>query len=479
MKVIQNYFINLGYQLLILMAPLLTIPYVSRVLGPENVGINAYTNSVMTYLLIFATFGLNMYGTNKIKREKSVNARTKLFWEIELLQILMVVIALSVYMILTSFAARFRPYFWLQGISILAVAFDISWYFTGTNEYRKTLFRNTLIRVLGIVFILVLVKTSKDLMMYILVTGLAGLLGNLSLWPALKNHLVKIDLGSLKFIAHIKPAFLLLLPTVASQIYLTINRTLLGKLDAISASGYFDYGSKLVMVLIAIVTAVGYVMLPVASKSAKKGNDVQLYEQLKLSMDITTGLGIALAFGIAAISGQMSTWLLGSGYEPVTALLMIIAPAVLLIGWSNVLGQQYMILKGKTTVYTAILWAGVVLNIGFDYLLIPWFGLNGAAIGLLISEIIIVIWQLAILKTELAIMGLFAEIWKYIFSGVVMFGVVYYLNNLQFKNAHHLLFQIILGIVIYTILLIFFETPIIRKTRQILKEAMVQPEIKA
>lgn len=285
MKVIQNYFINLGYQLLILMAPLLTIPYVSRVLGPENVGINAYTNSVMTYLLIFATFGLNMYGTNKIKREKSVNARTKLFWEIELLQILMVVIALSVYMILTSFAARFRPYFWLQGISILAVAFDISWYFTGTNEYRKTLFRNTLIRVLGIVFILVLVKTSKDLMMYILVTGLAGLLGNLSLWPALKNHLVKIDLGSLKFIAHIKPAFLLLLPTVASQIYLTINRTLLGKLDAISASGYFDYGSKLVMVLIAIVTAVGYVMLPVASKSAKKGNDVQLYEQLKLSID--------------------------------------------------------------------------------------------------------------------------------------------------------------------------------------------------
>lgn len=479
MKVIRNYFINLGYQLLILMAPLLTIPYVSRVLGPENVGINAYTNSVMTYLLIFATFGLNMYGTNKIKQETKADRRAKLFWEIELLQVLMVVIALSLYMTLTSFAARFRPYFWAQGISILAVAFDISWYFTGTNEYRKTLFRNTIIRVLGIVFILVLVKTSSDLLLYILVTALAGLLGNLSLWPALKDHLVKINMGTLIFLPHVKPAFLLLLPTVASQIYLMINRTLLGKLDAISASGYFDYGSKLVMVLIAMVTALGYVMLPVAYKSAKKGNDARLYEQLKTSMDITTSLGTGLAFGIAAIASQMSTWLLGSGYEAVTPLLIIIAPAVLLIGWSNVLGQQYMILKRKTTVYTAILWAGVVLNISFDFLLIPWFGLNGAAMGLVISEIIIVIWQLAVLKKEVAIGGLFAEIWKYLFSGVVMFGIVFYLNNTQFKNAHHLLLQIILGIIIYGGLLIFFETPIVRKARQILKDAMIEPEIRA
>lgn len=479
MKVVRNYFINLGYQLLILLAPLLTIPYVSRVLGPENVGINAYTNSVMTYFLIVATFGLNMYGMNKIKHLKDEKARSKLFWEIELLQILMVVIALASYMILTSFAARFRPYFWLQAISLVAVAFDISWYFIGTHDYQKTIMRNTTIRILGIVFIFFLVKTENDLGTYILVTALAGLIGNLSLWPALRRNLVKIDWGILTFVPHLKPAFMLLLPTVASQIYMMINRTLLGKLDAISASGYFDYGSRLVMVLIAIVTAVSQVMMPLSTKRAKNGDMAGLRHDLIVGMDTTTGIGVGLAFGIAAISPQMPAWLLGLGYEPVSQLLMIIAPAVILIGWSNVLGQQYLLVTGKTAAYTWALWAGVFFNISFDFILIPWFGLNGAAYGLLISEIMIVIWQLILVHREVAVPRLFPQFWKYLVAGALMFGVVHYLNVEQFMNAHHLLLQMGIGVVIYLLLVVILNTPLINRLRNILLSAMRTPENKA
>lgn len=468
MKIVKNYLYNVGYNILILLTPLLTVPYISRVLGPTGVGINATTNSVITYFLLAGTVGITMYGNREIAFiREDFEKRSQVFWEIELLQITTIGLAYLAFCIFLFFQNQLKMYFFYQSFLIIAGAFDISWFFMGLEDFKKTVLRNILIKIISLFAIFVLVKTKNDVGIYILILSLSQLLGNATLWPYL-NRIVRVpQIATLHIFKHLKPSLSLFIPQVAITIYLAVNKTMLWQLDNVTASGYYDYSDKLIKLVLAIVTSTGTVMLPHIANLYARKEMKQVKEYLYISFDFVLFIAIPMCFGIAALATSLAPWFFGSEFTMVNKLLMIEAPVIILIGLSNVIGQQYLLPTKQTRTYTVSVVLGAVTNIVINIPLILKYGVYGAMIATLLSELTVTSYQLIKVRTALKLSKLFANVGKYMFAAVIMFMQVYVLNICVKISAISLFFQIIIGLLIYIGMICILQPSILQRIKKL------------
>ncbi|MCG0783499.1 oligosaccharide flippase family protein [Lactiplantibacillus plantarum] len=468
MKIVKNYLYNVGYNILILLTPLLTVPYISRVLGPTGVGINATTNSVITYFLLAGTVGITIYGNREIAFiREDFEKRSQVFWEIELLQITTIGLAYLAFCIFLLFQNQLKMYFFYQSFLIIAGAFDISWFFMGLEDFKKTVLRNILVRIISLFAIFVLVKTKNDVGIYILILSLSQLLGNVTLWLDL-NRIVRVPkIATLHIFKHLKPSLSLFIPQVAITIYLAVNKTMLWQLDNVTASGYYDYSDKLIKLVLAIVTSTGIVMLPHIANLYARKKMKQVKEYLYISFDFVLFIAIPMCFGIAALATSLAPWFFGSEFTMVNKLLMIEAPVIILIGLSNVIGQQYLLPTKQTRTYTVSVVLGAVTNIVINIPLILKYGVYGAMIATLLSELTVTSYQLIKVRTALKLSKLFANVGKYMFAAVIMFMPVYVLNICMKISAISLFFQILIGLLIYIGMICILQPSILQRIKKL------------
>lgn len=471
MKVIKNYLYNAGYQILYMLAPLITVPYISRNLGAHASGINSYTNAWVTFFYLMGQMGVTLYGNREIAYHRDdIDARSQTFWSIELLQILTVSSSLLVYLFaVLFFSTTFQRYFLLQSLWIIAAGVDISWYFMGLEDFKKTVVRNTIVKLISIAAIFIFVRRPSDLWKYILLLGVAQLGGSLTLWPYLRGSIHRVKLRDLHPLKHFYPAFLLFIPTITTQVYVVVNRLMLGRMSTQAATGQFDYGDKIVKLVLAIVTATGTVMLPHVANKFSKGDVKGVRQSLYNSFDFVTAMAVPMMFGLMAISKKFAPWFLGSEYVPTGTLMFIESPIILLIAWSNVTGTQYLMPVNRVHEYTISVTVGAISNIVFNLFLIKQFGANGAAIATVLSEFLVTTVQLVFIRNTIRRRKLFSAVWKYIISGFVMFVVVYRFNQMMRMSIPNLIVQIIIGALVYCTGIFLFHAPIIRQARQLLK----------
>jgi len=466
MKLVKNYLYNAGYNLLILLTPLLTVPYISRVLGPTGVGINATTNSVITYFLLAGTVGITIYGNREIAFIRDdTSKRSKVFWEIELLQIITIAIAYVAFLIFLFFETQFKLAFFYQSFLIIAGAFDISWYFMGLEDFKKTVVRNTFVKLASLIAIFTLVKSRDDIGIYILILSLSQLLGNISLWPYLVKSVSKPEWRDLNIMAHLLPSLSLFVPQVATTIYLAVNKTMLWKLDYVVASGYYDYSDKLIKIVLAVVTATGTVMLPHIANLYANHKMEQVKKYLYASCDFVLAISIPMAFGIAGISTTFAPWFFGAKFTSVNTLLLIEAPVIVFIGLSNVIGQQYLLPTKRTKEFTQSVVLGAVVNVVINIPLIIFWGVRGAMYATAFSELTVTLYQLFRTRKDLSIRKLFVNFWKYILAATVMFLVIFYLNTVMAISTFSLAFQILVGLVLYLGLLLILRPTILKQVK--------------
>lgn len=471
MKLIKNYLYNVGNQILLLLVPLITVPYVSRVLGPHNSGINAYTNSWVTFFYLIGQMGVMMYGNREIAYTRDdLGTRSKTFWEIAFLQIIMSSLSLLAYIIMVMITSSpFKLYFLYQSLWIMAYGLDISWYFMGIEDFKKTVVRNSIVKLVSVGLIFIVVRGKDDLSKYILLLGFAQLAGSLTLWPYIKESISWVKLNKLKPFSHFKGSLLLFIPTITTQIYMVINRIMLGQMSTQSLLGQFDYSDKIVKLVLAIVTAASTVMLPHMANKFASGDIKGIKKSLYNSFDFVTALSIPLVFGIMAIAETFAPWFLGKHYVNTGRLMLFEAPMILFITWSSVTGNQYLMPVKRAHEYTLSVTIGAVINIIANYILIKLLNVNGAAIASVISELAIAAIQLWMIRKSINIGRLLNNCWKYILSGLVMFEVVFYLNQHMLMNIFALLIQMFAGVIIYGMLLFILRAPIIKQVNLILK----------
>lgn len=193
MKVIKNYFYNAGYQILLMLVPLITVPYISRVLGPYESGINSYTNSFVTFFYLAGQLGITLYGNRQIAYfQNDKFKRSAEFWSIISLQLVTSEFALLFYLlIILELKPSFQKYYFFQSLWIISTGLDVSWYFMGIEDFKKTVVRNMIVKIITIFCIFIFVRSKSDLGLYILLLGIAQIFGSLTLWPYLKKKCCK------------------------------------------------------------------------------------------------------------------------------------------------------------------------------------------------------------------------------------------------------------------------------------------------
>lgn len=454
-KVAKNYIYNLIYQLLIVVVPLITTPYLSRVLGASNIGRFSYTQSITTYFILFGTIGSALYGQREIAYVQSnKRSRTNVFSEIVLLRFITVSISLVIYWKMFIVNEKYKILFAILCIQIIASVFDISWFFQGMEEFKLIVFRNMIIRLLGVVLLFIFVKTKNDLYIYALTYCIPLIAGNLSLWLYLPKFVDLPTFRELNLVRHISPMLILFLPQISTQIYNVLDKTMIGQLaSGISEVGYYEQSQKIIKIAITLVTSVGTVVMPYMAAAIGQGQYKKITDSIFKSFKFVFCLSFALSGGIIAISDKFVPWFFGNGFEKVSTLMIIFAPIIVVIGVSNVLGIQFLLPLKKQKEYTVSVTAGAIVNIVFNFILIPKMDSIGATIASLVAEIIVTVTQIIFVRKMLPIKSIMISALRYLLYAVIMGIIVFCVGIGKASSVITTISQIVLGGGIYILLL--------------------------
>ncbi|QIO84969.1 oligosaccharide flippase family protein [Pediococcus acidilactici] len=470
MQVVKNYLYNAAYQVFILLVPLITTPYLARVLGPTGVGINAYTNSIIQYFILFGSIGVNLYGNRQIAYVRDDKDKlTKTFYEIFLMRVMTIILAYAAFLILLMFTGSYHTYYFAQSVSIIAAAFDISWFFMGMENFGVTVLRNFIVKILTLVSIFTFVKSYSDLYIYILILSLSLLIGNLTLFPNLGRYIGKVDFKQLKIWRHLKPSLVLFVPQIATQIYLVVNKTMLGSMTSVQSAGYFDQSDKMIKMVLAVVTATGTVMLPHVANAFMKGEVEKTKEFLYNSFSFVTAMSVPMMFGVAAVAPKFVPLFFTDKFLAVVPLMMLESVVILLIAWSNALGTQYLLPTNQNGAYTKSVIIGAIVNIVINIPFILVWGALGATLSTVLSELAVTAYQLFVVREQIKYHSLFADTCKYLFAGLIMFIIVFLLDRKLSNSWTMLVVEVLVGIVIYVVLLIILKVKVIKDAKNMIK----------
>ena len=480
-SITKNYIYNMVYQVLILILPLITTPYLSRVLGAEGIGIYGYTYSIVTYFILFGSLGVAMYGQREIAyAQENVEARKKVFIEIVIFRFITISIAIAFYYFLFIRGAEYQIYYQILLLELIAAAFDISWFFQGMEEFKRTVTRNVLVRICSVSLVFILVKTKEDLAKFTLIYSLADLIGNLSLWLYVPKYIKGVKVKNVNVFKHLPQITLLFIPQIANQIYKILDTTMIGALVSDKTeTGYYEQGQKVIRLLLTIVTSLGVVMVPRMASTFASGDKEKIKSYMKMSFKFVFFLAFPIMFGIISISQAFVPVFFGSGYDKVVILINIISPILILMGMANVLGTQYLLPTKHQKEYTISVTIGVIFNFILNYILIRKFASIGASVATVLSELIVVIIQFQFVKKEINLKNLFGMAWKYLLSGIIMFAVCFgirlllatniinsslinlsknvLMNTDYFINIVSIIIQIIFGALTYFVMLIILK----------------------
>ena len=322
-SVAKNYIYNLIYQVLILILPLVTAPYISRVLGAENIGIYSFTLSISAYFILFGSLGIALYGQREIAyNQKNKKKYSVTFWEINLLRAITMFVAIIIFYFIFVKGNQYQIYYKVLMLEIIGNCIDISWFFQGLEEFKKTVVRNIIVKLISIASIFIFIKTSNDLYRYFLIYVLSIVIGNGSLWLYLPKYLEKVNFNEIHLIKHLKPTINLFVPQIAIQVYTLLDRTMVGAIiPGKDEVGYYDQGQKIIKLLLTIITSLGTVMLPRIANTFVNGKKDKITNYMKKSFNMVFLLAFPMIFGIIAVSKAFVPIFFGPGYDKVVILM--------------------------------------------------------------------------------------------------------------------------------------------------------------
>lgn len=426
-SITRNYIYNMVYQVLILILPLVTTPYLSRVLGAEGIGIYSYTYAIVTYFILFGSLGVALYGQREIAyAQENPEKRKQIFVEIVIFRAITILIATIVYYFIFVNGKEYQIYYQILILELIAAAFDISWFFQGIEEFKKTVTRNVLVRICSVSLVFILVKNKEDLAKFTLIYSLADLIGNLSLWIYLPKYIKGIKINGINIKRHMPHIFLLFIPQIANQIYNILDTTMIGWLvEDKSETGFYEQAHKVIRLLLTIVNSLGIVMIPRMANAFANNDKRQINSYMKMSFNFTFFLSFPIMLGIVSISKEFVPVFFGDGYDKVNYIIYVLSPMVLLMGIANVLGTQYLLPTKRQKEYTFSVTIGVIVNFILNYIFISLWKSIGAAIATVLSQVVVDTLQYRHVKNEISIKELIKIAWKYLISALVMFAVCF------------------------------------------------------
>ena len=458
-KIFKNYIYSNIYQLLLVITPLITTPFLTRIMGAETLSINSWTANIVQWFVLFGIMGVNNYGNREIGRDRdNKDIVSKTFLEIFYMQIFTMVIASIIYFLyIIILDGPYKIIMMLQGITLIGVAFDITWFFYGIEDLKKATIRNVLVKVIGITLIFTFIRSSQDLMMFVLINTITGVLGQVIMWVELRKHINFVKVNFKDVIKRLKPNFALFIPQIAISVYSVLDITMLGGLYVdMRHVNFYEQSSKLVKMFMFFITSIGSVMISrVANIHAQNKHD-EIEQTLTKTFSLAIYLSIPMIFGIASLIGNFISWFLPSEYYVVKNMIIAISPIILFISISNVYGIQYLVPTGMTKQYSKSVILGALVNFGINLTLIPKFGAYGAIVGTVVAEFVVTITQYLTVRNKLKVGIKFNSLFKILIASTLMYIASYNVGHLGVNIMVNLL-QAFVGIIVYGLTLLVLK----------------------
>ena len=467
----KNFILNTIYQILILIVPLVTTPYVSRILGADGVGIYSYTYSNVSYFLLVGALGSRTYGNREIAYlQKDIEKRSRLFFELVILRLITSTVAITAYVVyLVYFVSIDTKIAALQTIYLVAGAIDIIWLFQGMEDFARVVFRNTIVKIFNVILVFILIKTRDDVDLYTIILAGMTLVANLSIWPFITRYVKRVPLKELRPFRHIKEEFILFLPTIAIQVYTYVDKSMIRAFSTNSVeNGYYEQTEKIVRVAISVITSLSTVMAPRIAKTYADGNKELLNTYMRKTFRFTWMMAIPIMFGIMGVSGTFVPVFFGTGYDKVKILMPLYSMLIIFVSMSYILGIQFLIAIGRQNVYTVAVTISAVANVVMNLVLIPHFASIGATLATVTAECIgaVVMMIYCERRDLLSFSDMLGNTRQYWFSGIIMFIIVFFISGRTNARFISLIIEIIAGVVAYMCTLLILKDQLLISSLQ-------------
>ena len=463
-KITTNYIYSSLYQIILIIVPFITAPYLSRTLQPDAVGINSYVSAVVKIFSLLGLIGLNNYSIREIAyvRNDKEKMRTA-FSELISLRTICFIITFIIYMIYAHFS-KYEIYLYVQLIALFSAFLDISWLYMGLEEFKVTVTRSMIVKIINVISIFLFIHGPEDLCLFMFISTVFTVIGNAILYLGVKKIIGKPNFKNINIKRHFLPTIKLFLPEIASVAFLQLDKVMIEYLSPlISSVGFYDQAERLVKVPLALITAFSTIMLPRISHEFKSNHQDVVKKYITFAVKFSLFLALPLMFGLIAISKTMIPWFLGAGYEGVISVMMFISPIVLFNSLSSVSGLQYLTATNQTKILTISYILGAIADIIINYFLIPIYGAIGAAIGTVAAEFLIFLIQYIYIKDIIDVKNLFLSFIKYFIISGIMFVVCYKFGITHANTIPTTLIQIILGVFIYFLILIILKDEMLKE----------------
>ena len=442
------------YQICAICIPLVTSPYLSRVIGAEGLGVFSFYNSLLNYFLLFAMLGIAAYGMRSIASCITKEERTHTFFSIYFLQLISSTIVLAIYILFVLCSEmEYKNILWVQVIYLASTAFDISWLFFGIEQYKTTVLRNTVVKILTVVAIFLFVKKPEDTVIYVLILSLGMLIGNLILWAEAHKYIFTPDRSKINLRIHVKPVFVLFIPVLAASIYHYMDKTLLGIFADEKSGGYYYNADKLLNIPLTLIGACCNVFMSRTSNLIAQKDYEEVERVRAKSMQLSLFLISAIALGIAGVADKFIPMFFGAGFEPCILLTKFFAAIVIIKTISTNIRSVYLIPDKMDSVYARSIALGAVVNLGVNCVLLIGLRLGalGATIATLTAELSVAVMQVLLMPNKGSCLKHICRNGKYIVCGLLMFAIVLFIGN-DIENAFiSLLLKIGVGAAVYLV----------------------------
>ena len=341
-----NVIVNIVRTIVLTFLSFITFPWVCRFLGESAVGTYTWCNTFVAYFLILAKIGIpNLAVRECVKVRDDKEMLSKTFWSIYLFQLLMGIFMLVIYIVYALFISNYKVHALIEILFILSAIFDINWFFFGMEEFKKTITRNTFVKVGNLLLILLLVKSVNDLWKYTLIMAGMTCLSQLIMWGFLRKKIDFVKVSIKDITKHIKPNLILFIPVIAVSLYKIMDKVMLGSMMNVTEVGFYENAEKIINIPMTIITALGTVMLPRISNIIAKGDMVRIKEYISKSTKFVSFLSFAMCVGLICIGYNFAPLYFGESFNKTGILIMMLATTMPFIAFANVLRTQYLIPK--------------------------------------------------------------------------------------------------------------------------------------
>lgn len=427
-------------------------PYISRVLGVANVGLVNFVDNTVNYFLLFATMGIGTLGIRSIAAARESKGDVdKVFSNILGLNLIFTVAVMLVYNILVLLVPRFHDcaeLFFIGNAKILFTALTIEWFFNGIEDFKYITLRILAIRLIYILAIFLLVKTSDDYVLYFVLTTLLVVINAVINLLHSRNY-VKIRFRELFSLFYMKENILLGIYGIMTSMYLTFNVMYLGLVSTNVQVGYYTSAFKLYYLILSVFSAFTSVMLPRMSALISKGDKETFNYMINKSVDFVGLFSIPLILCCSILAPSIISVLCGPGYEGAILPMRIIMPAIIFVGIAQILAVQVLLplKKDKVLLYTSIL--GAVLSLLINITVVPRLESIGSAIVLISSEMVVTTVYL-IYTSRLGILKISAGAFAASFLKSLPCAAICILCSVYISNVYVLLScSVVLSLLVY------------------------------